>query len=238
MAGDWDQDVLAAIVGAGGGPVTIEDIVNEVDYRQRIVLTLDEINGALSRLIAANSIVQEGATFRPAGPNDTIQSFEPITPSTYSAALTTNHESMLGIIRGLDDQYNDPESPVWPKLDGEWRFADTKHRATDLEVEGLSAILTRLVDALSENGFVAAQGPFSSGSGHLEFAIYGRKSDNAEKMLRVAKPRFDAVATKGSSLRVYEWDPTAIGPSSSELADMMAKLVAGEITPEDLAKQS
>jgi hypothetical protein len=219
-----DREVLGAIVGAGREGATVEDILGEVDARQKLVLSRAELNAALMKLAESGLIVQrtDGRYATPAADDAVPVQFEPVTEDDYEEALSSYRRWFTETLRELDSDYLDPQAAVWPKLRGEWRFADD-HYASELEVEGLMAVLDRMIGALHEHGLTAQQGPISNGPGSLEFSITGRKADDAEAMLRVVRPSFEAVAPHGSSLVVDEWDPTGVGPSMAEVADEMAR---------------
>ncbi len=222
--GLFSREVLGAIVAAGRKGATVEDILGDVDARQKLVPSRAELNAALSKLADSGLIVQraDGRYATPAADDAVPAPLQPVTEEAYQDALSSYQRWFTDTLRELDSEYRDPKASVWPKLRGEWRFADD-HYASELETEGLVAVLDRMIGALHEHRFMAQQGPISSGPGSLEFSITGRRVDDAEAMLRVVRPEFEALAPHGSSLVVDEWDPTSVGPSMADVADQMAR---------------
>jgi len=216
---DWDRDVLRAIVAAGADGASIPGILDAVDAWQKMVLTLAELNGSLGRLTAAGLIVahSDGRFATPRQTDEAPGAFQPITADAYREAVEAYHAAFGDALRQIVTESTDPDSRHWPKLSGAWRFPDD-HYATDLELEGIGAVLVRVVDALAADGFASMTGGLSVGPGSVSFAVFGGREADAERMLRVARPQFVAAAPHGSELAVDEWDPSDIGPSWADLA--------------------
>jgi hypothetical protein len=204
--------------------------MGDVDARQKVLLGRDELNDSLRRLVADDLVVQRaGGRFSvPTASDPQHPSFEPLDDDAYMAAIASYQARFVETLRDLDDDRTNPESPAWPKLSGEWRFPD-EHYASDLEMEGLWSRVGQIVEALNAQGFVAEPGPASVGPGTIEFSIYARSRDDADAMLRIARPQFAAAAPPpGSMIEVKEWDPTSIGPSMAQVAHAIEREFAAD----------
>jgi hypothetical protein len=213
---EWDRDVLRAIVASGADGASI---LEGVDAMEKILLTLAALNGSLGRLISSDLIVSrpDGRYVSPGQADASPGVFRPITPEAYRASVDAYHAAFGNALRELDSESREPDSQTSAKLSGEWRFADD-HYATDLELEGINAVLDRIVEALNADGFAAMSGGYSVGPGSVGFTLFGERDDEANLMLRVARPLLIAAAPHGSELAVDEWDSSELGPSWADIA--------------------
>lgn len=215
---EWDRDVLRAIVALGADGASIPEILEGVDAMEKILLTLDELNGSLGRLISSDLIVSrpDGRYASPGHADASSGVFRPITPEAYRASVDAYHAAFDDALRELGSESRERDSETSAKLSGEWRFPDD-HYATDLELEGINAVLDRIVEALNADGFAAMCDGYSVGPGSVGFTLIGGRDDEANLMLRVARPLLIAAAPHGSELAVDEWDSSGLGPSWADI---------------------
>lgn len=98
----YDEDVFAALRGSlPADPVGIPDILQAVDARQRLVLTLDELNESLASLIHEGRAQQVRPGFFAAGRGS--QALTPVVKSQFDAALAEYQGRFDGVSAGDDD---------------------------------------------------------------------------------------------------------------------------------------
>lgn len=91
---------------AGGRSKDLADILDDVDFAQRLVPRREELNSALAELTASGAIMEVGSRHfrRPAAPAAPA-SFTPLTEAEYDAVVTENHrrfeDALVGLNRSL-----------------------------------------------------------------------------------------------------------------------------------------
>lgn len=90
----------------GGPSKDLADILDDVDFAQRLVPGRQELNNALAELMAAGAIAEVGSRMfrRPATPGMAV-TFTPLTEAEYDGVVTENHrrfeEALVGVNRSL-----------------------------------------------------------------------------------------------------------------------------------------
>lgn len=162
----FQDDVLSALRGSSPGhPVGIAHILNVVDARQRLVLTCDELNQALSALIAAGKAQEVGTVTYAAGRGS--RPFTPVSAEAFEAAVAEYR-------RGFDAAAacDDDDSGTLVKL-----CFDTRRRApSDTELDDFT-------DALeAQIGEVADVLGFEMGPGVVELCVLVDEGESAESV--------------------------------------------------------
>lgn len=231
----WEREVLRIIIDSEGKGASLEELLEHVDARNKVLIGLDEVNAALGTLTSQGLIarLRDGSFAATAGTAPMPAAFVPITRSEYDDAATAYHQGFIQALRELAEEQSDPDAAIWPKLQGTWPFAEG-HFATDLELEEVASGLQRVVDALASHGFPVEAGGISVGPGFVEFLVTGRRADDANSILLLADRVFEEVAPSGASLVVNEWDPTTVGLGWTEIADEMEAGFFGNQAADDV----
>lgn len=99
------QYILDALP-AGGRSIDLAHILDDVDYRQRLVPSREELNSALAKLTASGAIAEIGSRKfqRPAAPG-AAASFTPLSGAEYDGLVTEYHrrfeDALVGVNRSL-----------------------------------------------------------------------------------------------------------------------------------------
>lgn len=229
----WESEVLRIIIESESEGASVEDLLEQIDARNKVLIGLDEVNDALGTLTSHGLIARlRDGSFAATGSTAPMPAaFVPITQSEYDDAATAYHQGFIKALRELAEEQSDPDAAIWPKLQGAWPFGEG-HFATDLELEEVASGLQRVVGALASQGFTVEAGGISVGPGLVEFVVTGRRADDSNSMLRVADRVFAEVAPSGAALVVNEWDPATVGPGWTEIADEMEAGILGSQSPD------
>lgn len=102
---DVSQYVLEALP-AGGRSRDLADILDAVDYRQRLVLSREELNAALAGLTSSGAVAEVGPRqFRRLKTPGPAAAFTPLTEAEYAGVVAQYHrrfeDALVGVNRSL-----------------------------------------------------------------------------------------------------------------------------------------
>lgn len=101
-AGEYILEALPA----GGQGLDLADLLDAVDYRQRLVLSREELNAALASLISSGAVAEVGPRkFRRLKTPGPGASFTPLTEAEYAGVVAQYHrrfeDALVGVNRSL-----------------------------------------------------------------------------------------------------------------------------------------
>jgi hypothetical protein len=147
----------------GGPSKDLADILDDVDFAQRLVPSREELNDALAELLASGSIVEVGSrTFRRPATPGAAGPFTPLTKAEYDDVVTENHrrfeEALVGVNRSLPMRGIDALFKLQYRLTGGRRGIAPEW--TDLE--GTSAAMIVFNRVAEAGGFCLPDDPDAS----------------------------------------------------------------------------
>jgi hypothetical protein len=151
----FDEDVFRAVAGATvGNPIDAAGILAGVDAYQRLLLTEDELNQSLKKLIGSGRVKEVTPGLYAEG-NDPSRTFHPVSGAAYREALERYRKRFLEAADTVEDDCLEPIVRVRWRLRHEG-YADDE---TEREIERLAGRLDEVLEGRAEGlGFELGPG--------------------------------------------------------------------------------
>lgn len=180
-------------------PLWLSTLLGEIDYRQREVARLDDLNAALRRLVARGLIRElPGHTYVDGRSSGGVSVHAEISRSAYRrslsqarAALTVNRRTPSGSLDSLNDAKLFAVIPT-----------SKDRESSRSEWQRVEELAMRICEVLAEEGRQVVVRTLRTSGDHIEFWVLGSERDEPDQMLKVVAPIFATMTPAGSSLTV------------------------------------
>lgn len=200
--GNYDRDILKALRGnTRDSPANLADIIALVDARQRLLLTHDELESGLRRLIAAGRAAEaKPLHFFPTPAPLELRPFSGVTADEYRDGVKAYHQR----IEESEDLPAD-EDPGGPLVVVRWQAQDGKD-ITNEDEDGAEELADRLEPILPAVAQAEIMG-FETGRDSIDILIWGigGTDDDADQIYDAVVDTFRAFGCPAGSaiIRYY-----------------------------------
>jgi hypothetical protein len=196
-------------------PVSVADIVEDIDWSQRDGVDLDELNAGLGQLIAQGLLSElPGFLYYEPGAPPSDRPFTPVTAEHFDQVMAERDAYWEPLLNAPDPATADPSEPAWPKLRVVSTFtAEMVEDGFEVDVESVGragGLIDLLATALEDAGIPARPGPIADprvGADGVRTdafvrILYGPRDADPARMLEIVRPVFEREAQGGSQLSV------------------------------------
>ncbi len=174
---EYDRDIFKAIQGhSEQSPQDLPGILAAVDARQRLVLTHEELESGLARLIEAGQVV-EAEVYRYYVPKSppSVRSFSGVPLVEYHRACKAYDEFFSKALEELEATPPSPEDKTRQKIVVRWALPDGAF-PSDSDEDAIEPLIEMIDDMLNTDGRAEVNG-CEHGSGSIDVLIFGKETD-------------------------------------------------------------
>jgi hypothetical protein len=169
-----DRSLLRVLRGTSAStPLGLTTIIGAMDARERMILTLEELDGGLRRLVAGG-LVTEAAPHRFFATRDGTAAghFSGIAPDEYASAVAEYQRAFARAAAHSEDRDEDPGRPL---VTVHWRAADGRELSDD-DADRVEDLADHIESALPAVAGAEVIG-FESGGDGIEILVWGDGSN-------------------------------------------------------------